>query len=169
MADKYIKLVSGVPTETEATVQTAGAADAGKILALDANGKLDTTTLPAGIGADTALLTASENLAAGDVINVYEDTGAFKVRKADASTAGKHADGFVLNGVTAGNPATVYFEGTIVGLSGVTPGQLFLSATTPGGFSATPPSGAGKISQIIGIGVSSTSINFDRNTAYVLA
>lgn len=169
MANKYLGLNAGVPTEVEATVQSSGATDAGKILALDTNGKIDSTTLPTGIGADTAVLAASENLSAGDLVNVYDDGGAFKVRKADASTAGKQADGFVLNSVTSGNNATVYFEGTIVGLSGVTPGQLFLSATTPGGFTATAPTGAGKVSQIIGIGVSSTTINFDRDTPYTLA
>ena len=169
MADKYIRLNNGVPTETEATTQSTGATEAGRIIAANANGHLDETWLPPGIGADVAIIQASENLSAGDLVSVFDDAGTFKVRKADASTTGKRADGFVLASVTSGQNATVYAEGTIVGLTGVTAGKLYLSDTTPGGFSATPPVGAGKIVQCIGFGTSATTINFDRGEIYVLA
>jgi hypothetical protein len=169
MADKYIRLNNGVPTETEATTQSTGATEAGKIIAANANGQLDESFLPPGIGADVAIIQASENLSAGDLVSVFDDAGTFKVRKADASTTGKRADGFVLASVTSGQNATVYAEGTIVGLTGVTAGKLYLSDTTPGGFSATPPVGAGKIVQCIGFGTSATTINFDRGEIYVLA
>lgn len=36
MADKYLRLNNGVPTQTEATTASTGAPDAGKILALNA-------------------------------------------------------------------------------------------------------------------------------------
>ncbi len=169
MADKYIKLVSGVPTETEAKTASTGATEAGKIIAADANGKLDESWLPTGIGADVAVIQASENLSAGDLVSVFDDAGTFKVRKADAATVGKRADGFVLSSVTSGQNASVYAEGTIVGLTGVTAGDLYLSATTPGGFTATAPSGSGKVVQNIGFGTSSSTINFERGDIYVLA
>ena len=41
-------------------VSSAGAADAGKVAALDPSGKLDVTLLPVGLGLDTASVTASD-------------------------------------------------------------------------------------------------------------
>ena len=47
MADKYLGIDSnGVTSEVEGTVASAGAANAGDIVALDASGKLDSTVLP---------------------------------------------------------------------------------------------------------------------------
>ena len=169
MANKYLGLNAGVPTEVEGLVQSAGAGDAGKIVALDATGKLDETLLPTGIGADVAVIPASENLSVGDLVNVFDDSGTTKARKADASTAGKHAHGFVTASVTSGQNASVYFEGTVSGLDSVPAGDLYLSATTPGGFTATAPSGTGKVVQRIGVGVTSTSLNFEAGQRYVLA
>ena len=48
-----------------------------------------------GGGADTGTVTTSEALAAGDLVNIWNSSGA-KARKADATTAGKEAHGFVL-------------------------------------------------------------------------
>ncbi len=168
-ADKYLYNNAGVLTEKSATQSSAGAADAGKIPALDDSGRLANSMMPVGIGADTAAITASENLAAGDFVNIYNDTGTAKVRKADASTAGKYAHGFVLDAVTSGNPATVYFEGPNTQVSGVTPGEVFLSATTPGGFTSAAPTGAGKVVQKIGVATAATNINFEWLQPIVLA
>lgn len=169
MADKYIRNNAGVLTETEATVTSAGAANAGDIPALDSAGRLDTSMMPVGIGADTASIVASENLAAGDFVNIYNDTGTAKVRKADASTSGKYAHGFVLSAVTAPAEAVVYFEGPNVAVSGATPGEVFLSATTAGGFTSTAPTGTGQVVQKIGVATSATSINFEWLQPIVLA
>lgn len=168
MADKFIYLNSGTPTEKEATTTSAGAADAGKVIALNASGDLDASMLPPGIGADTATIAASENLAAGDFVNVYNSSGA-KCRKADASTAGKHAHGFVLAVVTSGNNATVYFEGTNNQVSGATPGDIYLSASVAGGFTSTPPSSTGNVVQRLGVAVTATEINVECGQRYVLA
>ena len=111
---------------------------------------------------------ASEALAAGDFVNVWNDTGAFKVRKADATTAGKDAHGFVLDAVSSGNPATVYFEGTNTQVTGQTPGNVFLQ-TTAGSGGSTVPSSSGNVVQQIGIATSATSVNFERGTPVVLA
>jgi hypothetical protein len=146
-------------TIVNSKVSSAGAGDSGKIPALDASGRLDNSFLPVGIGADTAIITASEALAAGDFVNVW----ASGVRKADASTSGKEAHGFVLTAVAAAAPATVYFEGTNTQVTGMTSGVVFLSPTTAGLATATPPTTAGHISQIIGVAVSATAINFQNN------
>jgi hypothetical protein len=169
MADKYIRNNAGVLTETEATVSSAGAGNAGDIVALDSAGRLDQSMMPVGIGADTASIVASENLAAGDFISIYNDGGTAKIRKADASTAGKYAHGFVLSAVTAPAEGLVYFEGPNTAVSGATPGEIFLSATTAGGFTSTAPTGTGQVVQKIGVATSATAINYEYVAPIVLA
>lgn len=146
---------------------SAGAGDSGKVVALDGAGKIDSTMMPTGVGADTQTITASEALSAGDLVNVHNSTGA-KVRKADATTAGKEAHGFVLAGVSNGASATVYFEGTITGLSGLTPGVQYLS-TTAGASTATAPSGSGNAVQRVGVATSATTLNFESQPPIILA
>jgi hypothetical protein len=146
---------------------SAGVADAGKLPALDATGRLDATMMPVGIAADTAIITTSEALAAGDFVNIHNSTGA-KARKADATISGKEAHGFVLAAVGSGAPATVYFEGSNTAVTGQTPGPVFL-ATTAGGATATAPSASGNVVQRIGFATAATVVNFQLQTHYVLA
>lgn len=167
MANKYISMITGLLSEIEALVTSAGAGDAGKIPALDAAGKLSATMMPAGITADTATITASEALAAGDLVNIHDSSGA-KVRKADASTSGKDAHGFVLAVVSNGAAALVYFEGPNAQVTGLTPGTQFLS-TTPGLATATAPTGSGNVVQRVGVAASATLLNFESSVPVVLA
>lgn len=166
-AKKFLRFVNNVLTEVFGVQASAGAANAGDIVALDDSGRIDNSMMPVGIGADTATISASETLAAGDLVNVWNNSGA-KVRKADATTAGKEAHGFVLAAVTSGNPATVYFEGTNTQVSGQTPGPVFLQ-TTAGLGGATAPSGSGNVVQQIGVAVSATAVNFERSAPVTLA
>lgn len=169
MAQKFIRLNGGQLAELEAQVTSSGAGDAGKIVALDSAGKLDPSVMPVGIGADTSTITASENLAAGDLVNVWNDSGTAKVRKADASN-GRRASGFVLSSVTSGNPATVYFEGTITGLSSLTIGSVYyLSASTAGGITETAPTTATHIVQEVGVATSATTLSFEPQRPVTLA
>lgn len=146
---------------------SAGAGDAGKLAVLDAAGRLDSTMMPVGIGADTASITTSEALAAGDWVNIWNSTGA-KARKADATTAGKHAMGFVLAAFGAATSATIYFEGTNTSVTGQTPGDVFL-ATTAGVGATAAPSTAGNVVQRIGFATSATSVNFQSQPPITLA
>lgn len=166
-AKKFLRQISGAITEIAGVVTSAGAGNDGDIPALDATGRLDTSMMPVGIGADTASITASEALAAGDFVNIWNSTGA-KARKADATTAGKEAHGFVLAAVSSSASATVYFEGTNTQVTGQTPGNVFLQ-TTAGTAGATVPSTAGNIVQNLGVATSTTSINFERGTPITLA
>jgi hypothetical protein len=166
--DKFLYNNAGTITEKVSNQASAGAGDAGKVVALDATGRIDNTMMPVGIGADTAVITASEALAAGDLVNVWNSTGA-KVRKADASVAGKEAHGFVLAAVSSGNPATVYFEGTNTQVTGQTPGVVYLSAATAGLATTTAPSGTGQVVQRVGFATSATALNFQSLPPVVLA
>jgi hypothetical protein len=168
MANKYIANSSGQLIEVEANVSSAGAGDAGKLVALDGSGKIDSTVLPVGVGAETVSIEATENLAAGDLVNIYNSSGV-KCRKADASN-GRRASGFVLSSVTSGNNATVYVEGTITGLSSLTPGTVYyLSGSTAGAATATAVSTSGYISQEVGVAVSTTAISFEPQQPITLA
>lgn len=164
---KYLTNNVGTITEVATITTSAGAGDVGKIVGLDSTGRLDTSVMPAGIGADTKQITASEALAAGDLVNIHNSTGA-KARKADASVAGKEAHGFVLAAVSNAALATVYFEGPNTQVTSLTPGNQFLS-TTPGLATATAPSGSGNVVQRVGVAVATAELNFEPQTPIVLA
>lgn len=165
----FLQNVAGLLQEARAIVASAGAADADKIVATDSSGRIDQSFMPTGIGADTATLTASEALAAGDFVNVWNNAGAFAVRKADGSTSGKEAHGFVTASVASAGAATVYFEGTNAAVTGQTPGNVFLSATVAGKTQATAPTGTGQTVQRLGSAVSATAINVETHLPIVLA
>jgi hypothetical protein len=151
-----------------ATTTSKGAESAGKVAALDSNGVLDSSMLPAGIGEEIVTVVASEALSAGDFVNVWDDAGTAKVRKADATVAGKEAHGFVLEAVSASAAATVHLEGTNNQCSGLIPGRQFLS-TTAGKCGNTAPSASGNVVQCLGFATSSTAMSFQPNPPITLA
>lgn len=159
MADKYVSVTAaGLKQEVEATVTSTGAAQAGDIVALDAGGKLDGSVLPTGVGADTKVANAGDTLGAGDFVYI-DATG--DVRLADASTAGKEAQGFVLSAFTAATNATVYFEGTNNALSGLTVGSRYYLGTTAGSVTTTAPTASGEVVQYVGRATSATELAFE--------
>jgi hypothetical protein len=165
---KFIKLNNGRLTEevVESLAQTTGAADADILVRTGTDGKLDPSLMPSGMGADVLTVTASENLSAGDFVNVHSGG----VRKADAATAGKEADGFVLDAVSSGQPATVYFEGRNTGLTALTVGaRYYLSAATAGAATDTPPAASGNVVQFLGRASEATSIAFEATDGVILA
>lgn len=166
MADKYLGInSSGITSEVEGTVASAGAANAGDLVALDATGKLDPTLLPPGIGDPSKSIAASENMTAPCLVNIHNSTGQ-KVRYADASAAAaaKQAMGFLKNSVVSPANVNVYFEGEIPGFVGLVPGATYyLSDTTPGGITNTPITAAGRILQRVGVATSDTTLDFEAN------
>jgi hypothetical protein len=115
------------------------------------------------------LLPTSENLTAGDFVNIFDDTGTVKARKADASN-NRPAIGYVLTGVTSPANATVYLSGRNTAVTGATVGPVFLSATAAGGFSSTAPAtpGANVILQRLGNAIAPTSIVFENDPPITL-
>jgi hypothetical protein len=159
MSQKFLTFQSGSLTLIEATSSSAGSGDSGKIVALDGTGKIHESMMPNGIGPEISTIVCSENLSAGNLVNIYNNAGTENVRKADATTNGKEANGFVLSSYTSGASAVVYTEGKISGLTGLTPGPLFLH-TTAGASTSTAPSTVGNVIQRIGVATSSTEIAF---------
>ena len=74
-AKKFLRLVSGAITEIFGVQSSAGAGNAGDIVSLDDNGRIDPSMMPVGIAAPTAAITASEALADGDFVNVWNNSG----------------------------------------------------------------------------------------------
>jgi len=156
---KFLNLENGKKKLDSAIETSAGAADGNKVAMTDSTGRFDTSLMPVGIGADTQDIISFEDLVAGDFVNIFDDGGTIKVRKADA-TNGRDANGFVLAGVTAPALATVYFEGTNTQLSGMTPGaRQYLG--TAGGVTGTPNTTSGQLHQYLGKSSSATELNVE--------
>jgi len=151
---------TGAIQRIAAIIGSAGVADAFKIVATDATGRLDPTLMPVGIGADTLVVQASEALAAGDFVSIHDVTGAARVRRASAADTTRPAVGFVLNNVASGSSATVFFEGSNTALSGLTIGAAYiLSPTTPGAaVPSTTTLAAGQVYQPLGHATGATAI-----------
>jgi hypothetical protein len=158
--NKFLTLINGVIQRVQAIASSSGAGDADKIVATGADGRLDPSLMPTGFGADTLTVTASEALSAGDYVNIH-DSGGARVRKASAADATKPAHGFVLNNVSSGSPATVYFEGQNTALTGLTIAAAYiLSPSTPGGVViASTALSAGNTYQKVGDAVGTTTIS----------
>lgn len=191
---KFFKQVSGELTEEAALLTSAGAGDANRLPALNANGVLDativnstTTSVGAGssgkvvaldaagkidnsmlsFGPELSTATASEALTAGNLVNIYSNVGVVTMRKADAA-ANRPANGYVLASVASSAVGVYYADGRITGLTGLTPGQsLFLGAA--GAATATAPTAAGSACQQIGFASSATEIMFNPKISLLLS
>lgn len=119
-------------------------------------------------GGASASLPASEALAANDLVNVWNDAGVARVRKANATSSGKEAHGFVEAAVTSGATATVKMSG-IATNSGLTAGTRYFLSTTGGLVTATAPSTAGNIAQPVGIAISATQLLLDCEPGVLIA
>lgn len=157
-------LVDGLLKWVKSINASTGVADADKIITTDATGLIDTSLIPAIVGTTFRELEATVALSAGDFVNIYNDTGTAKCRKADASLA-REANGFVLDAVLINGTATVYLDGVNTEVTGFTAGeQVFLSATTAGEATETAVAETvGYINQVLGTAVSSTAIAFEFN------
>lgn len=153
-------LQNGREAMKEATVVSTGPAKAGEIIALDSSDRIDVTVLPVGVGPDVATLLTTEALNAGDYVNIFNDVGVPKVRKADA-TNDRPAHGFVKDPFALSSNAVVFFEGPNDDRSGLTPGARYY-LSSGGGVTSTPPSlPTSVIHQFLGIAVNATTINTD--------
>lgn len=144
-----------------------GPEDSDKIPVLDTFGRLSTSFIPDDIIADTYLMMAAENLGSGSIINIFDDNGVSKCRKASASFSNREAHGYVLSSCLKDEYVLIYFEGNNNQVTGLSPGTLFLS-TIAGLATSNPPTGSGKIVQRIGFATSATSINFQSLTPILI-
>lgn len=168
MAQQFLTLEDGQEklVEVISVSLSTGPADADKLVSTGADGKVDLSLLPEDIGEDVQVLTATEDLAAGALVNVHSAG----LRNADAAAPGKEADGFVLAAAASGDPAKVYFLGSNVALSGLTQGaRYYLAAGAPGAITATPPAAHGNVVQYVGRATSATRLAFAPTDGVILA
>lgn len=155
-------------TKMITSVQIGGAGSANRLASLNASGQWDISMMPTGVGAETRVLPASEALSAGDLLNIFDDSGTTKVRKADA-TSYKPADGFTLSAVESGANATVYLDGINTAVTGLTGGEEYYLSKTAGG-ETTDISGytTNNTIQFVGKGTASGELNFERGEPIVV-
>lgn len=163
--DKYTKIDSNGNIAEQASVQTsAGAGNAGNIVGLNASGQIDNTMLPE---AQTTTITASEALAAGAYVNIYNSSG-IKVRNADASAA-LPAHGFTIGAVSNAATATVILaNGSNTGVTGLTVGSTYFLGNV-GAVTTTPPTTATYVLQKLGVAKSATELETIIGTVLIRA
>jgi hypothetical protein len=114
------------------------------------------------------VLQATEPIAAGAAVNVYAVGSASRVRTADGTDPTKPANGFASSSIGSGSSGQIAFAGMNSIPSISISGPVWLSDTTPGGYTLTPPSTTGHISQQIGVAVPSIGILFNAQPAVTL-
>lgn len=151
MADKYFRQDTAAThgaSAREGVVVSAGAGDAGKLVALSPFGRVDQSVLPY-----YADVQASENIGTGDWANIYDLGGNLRVRRAIASiwtgaaSQYKPANGFVTTAILSGNVGRVWLFGTngVAALEGgvfvaADRGKpVYLSYNVPGASLLVPP------------------------------
>jgi len=100
---------------------------------------------------------ASEALQPGDLVNVWNSTGNFRVRKADA-LLGYEAHGFVLDAAPNGSYVNVLHTGYNTFMVNSVPGVQFLGAA--GKVTAQPPWAVGQLVQRVGFAPTASVLNF---------
>jgi len=171
MADT-VQLITGTLKRIIANTTSAGAADSGKLIQLDAAGKLDTSLLPAAAltGSEDYAVIASEALSAGDLISIWDNAGVANVRKADATDSTKPPMGYAPSAIAALASGTVRLgNGVIAGMTGLTIGaSYYLSALTPAAITTTPPATTGNVVYAVGRAKSATEFNYVDDTTPVV-
>ena len=102
-------------------------------------------------------LTTNEALTAGQLVNIYSDTGAFFVRKSQAIYGyTRRVDGMVLTNYGPGQLATIWVRGDNTFASALVPGDVYLSPLVAGGITQDPSllNCSGYIVQRVGYAIS---------------
>ena len=117
-------------------------------------------------GSPTRIVTASEDIAAGALVNLFSAGGSLRMRNASATDATKPASGFVLLAVSSGAAGTFYGPGLYnSALSGLTPGATYYLDVTAGAVNAAQPSAGGNVIQIVGVAITADELLFNPEIA----
>ena len=166
--NKYVSATTGGELQEVASVQSsAGAGDAGKIVALNSAGQIDSTMLST---SGTITMTASESIAAGAMVNIYDSGGGvIKVRNADNTTSAKRAHGFSIGSIASSASGPISFgNGANTGVTGLTVGAEYFLGTT-GGVTTTAPTSTGNIVQSVGVARTTTELEVLLKTVIIRA
>jgi hypothetical protein len=112
----------------------------------------------AAAGGSSESYVAGEALSANDAVEIYDDSGTDKMRKANASN-GRDPDGFVTAAVALAATGAMIRTGIVAGFVGLTPGAFYvLSATVAGEITLTAPTLSGHRVWIMGQAISATEL-----------
>lgn len=146
----------------EAIYESRGSQDAFQIVQTNANGKIDNSFYD--VNEECLTVVAGENLNAGNLVYTYEEGGVTKAKKAIATSFTTCCVGYVKDNVTTGQNVKVYTDGYInTSNLDLSIRLVFLSATTAGQFTQTPPSSNGTYRQVIGFALAPDTIVFTLN------
>lgn len=157
------KLKSGISVST-------GISEAGKIVCLNNDGKLDYSLFGAGITLDSYVFPASEIISPNSLVGIWNDAGTVKVKNALANVStGVEAIGYTKDGVTAiGDNCTILLEGEFDYVGAVANTSYFLSDTVAGQPTSTAPSASGTFISCIGKSYDSGKIRFEQSAGDVI-
>lgn len=111
---------------------------------------------------------ASENIAAGGVINLYNNAGVLNMRNANATNNTKPAHGFCPDAVLTGaNGEADLFTGLCTSIAGMTIGTRYFLSTVNGLITAAAPVAAGNIEQTLGLALAANILYFTTNLFFV--
>jgi hypothetical protein len=103
---------------------------------------------------------ADESLTAGNVVNVYNNSGALKVRKASATTISLAATGYVSANYNTSDTVTVLTGGGNSYLNSLSLGSTYYLSTTAGLADTAIPTTANYVVQELGVAISATTLKF---------
>lgn len=109
----------------------------------------------------TITFNATNPIAAGELVNLWNNSGTLEVRLADNTAEGKECFGYCTAGASTGNPVTVLSApgSVITGLSGLTTGARYYLGGT-GAVTSTVPTTTGNVIQYIGLATTVSTLLF---------
>ena len=123
----------------------------------------------AGAQSESLQVIAFEAITEGKLVNLFDDSGTLKARKADATVVDKEAVGYVIDGGLTGSLIRILFGGINSDASGLTKGDKLFLSTTPGEVTDIAPSDPGNVVQEVGTALSVTNFNFEPKLAVEIA
>ena len=161
MSNRFFTLLAdGKQYLRRAIAVSSGTVDKDKIVATGSDGKLDISLMPSGLDISAESMTASEAIASGEFINIFNDGGVRKIRLADADN-NRPAHGFVRGNVVIGAEAKVYTQGVNSELTELIPGNKYFLSDIPGGTTGSVTIAPGHLIQTLGTAISTTALRFE--------
>jgi hypothetical protein len=123
---------------------------------------------------ETITVIATEAIADGDFVNIWNNNGVRQARLASATNASKPAHGFATAAAGLGSSATIALRGANTHIPGGTftlfnlGANAFLSPTVPGKSTSIRPTGSGQVVQILGTIDDISLINFSEKPYTIL-
>lgn len=161
----YLDLGTDGIQQRKAPATAGGAGNENKIPELNGSGVLPESMLPSSALGGTTIVNATADgaISQHDLVEVFNDSGTIKARKADATSGTARPATGRANAAAVDAAAvevTVGPHSYNAGTHGLTLGAdnpIFLSKTA-GGRTQTPPLASGELTQVVGYAVTSTTI-----------